>query len=173
MKGPGMRIELDVSRIWRCPACGRTVGTRGTETARRCFCSGTETWMDLVEPIRRPRDFSEVISVIHQGLESDGTSQAEPSSAPENPVSAQESPAEGSASPASPGGETPAEAATVDSFGAGVSPEEPAAASSAAPQQSRPVPGAQADEPQAERSGNSADDNNPAADETPPAETSP
>lgn len=173
MKGPGMRIELDVSRIWRCPACGRTVGTRGTETARLCFCSGTETWMDLVEPIRRPRDFSEVISVIHQGLESDGTSKAEPSSASENPAAAQESPAEGSESPASPGGKTSAEAASADSFGAGVSPEETAAASPAAPQESKPVPEAQADQPQAERSGNSAGNNNSAADDTPPAGTSP
>jgi len=55
MKGPGIRIDLDVRRLWRCPRCGDERKATGTVTARVCSraeCAGV--WMRLVEPLRKP-----------------------------------------------------------------------------------------------------------------------
>ena len=60
MKGPGLRLELDVRRIWRCSKCGRTVRTQGQVTAQRCSCTSDPVqWMNLElaakkEPFRAP-----------------------------------------------------------------------------------------------------------------------
>lgn len=55
MKGPGIRIDLDVRRLWRCPRCGDERKATGTLTARTCSrpdCAGV--WMKLIEPLRKP-----------------------------------------------------------------------------------------------------------------------
>lgn len=55
MKGPGIRIDLDVRRLWRCPRCGDERKATGTLTARVCpraECAGV--WMKLIEPLRKP-----------------------------------------------------------------------------------------------------------------------
>ncbi|MEO2034959.1 MAG: hypothetical protein ABGZ35_23000 [Planctomycetaceae bacterium] len=39
MKGPSLQHELVVLRIWKCPACGRSVRTGGEVTARTCDCN--------------------------------------------------------------------------------------------------------------------------------------
>ena len=52
MKGPGLRVNLDVRRLWRCPRCGRVARTPGAVTAVRCGCSD-ETWMQLQPPVKR------------------------------------------------------------------------------------------------------------------------
>ncbi len=52
MKGPGMRLELDVRRIWRCPACGREARSEGGVVAKVCGCTKDGVAMRLVE---RPR----------------------------------------------------------------------------------------------------------------------
>lgn len=52
MKGPGLRANLDVRRVWRCPRCGRVARTPGAVTAVRCGCAD-ETWMQLQPPVKR------------------------------------------------------------------------------------------------------------------------
>lgn len=52
MKGPGIRIDLDVRRIWTCPKCGAVRKTGGELPAVRCVCAD-EAWMLLQEPKRR------------------------------------------------------------------------------------------------------------------------
>ena len=36
IKGPGIRLDLDVRRVWRCPSCQRVLKTAGHVTSRRC-----------------------------------------------------------------------------------------------------------------------------------------
>lgn len=49
IKGPGLRIDLDVRRVWTCPQCGQTVRRGGRVTAVRCSrCSNDEdVWLHL------------------------------------------------------------------------------------------------------------------------------
>jgi hypothetical protein len=55
MKGPGIRIDLDVRRLWKCPQCGREMKATGVVTSRLCPASGCQgVWMKLVEPLRKP-----------------------------------------------------------------------------------------------------------------------
>lgn len=49
MKGPGLRIDLDVRRVWQCPKCGRQMRCSGDVTSRVCNCQKEETMMLLVE----------------------------------------------------------------------------------------------------------------------------
>lgn len=53
MKGPGLRIDLDVRRSWRCPKCGRTVRTPAHVVSQRCGCSEQGNWMRLELPVKR------------------------------------------------------------------------------------------------------------------------
>lgn len=53
MRGPGVRLDLDVRRVWQCPACQRTRRLHGDLTAVHCQCPG-EPWMQLVQE-RIPR----------------------------------------------------------------------------------------------------------------------
>lgn len=52
MRGPGMRIDFDMRRIWRCPACGSERRAEGKITSLRCNCSSGPTMMKLIEPQR-------------------------------------------------------------------------------------------------------------------------
>jgi hypothetical protein len=55
MKGPGIRIDLDVRRLWKCPQCSREMKATGVVTSRLCPAGGCEgVWMKLVEPLRKP-----------------------------------------------------------------------------------------------------------------------
>jgi hypothetical protein len=47
MKGPGIRYDIDVRRVWECPACGNRMKFLGNITAHRCSCSAKE-WMRLI-----------------------------------------------------------------------------------------------------------------------------
>ncbi len=47
MRGPGVRLDLDVRRVWRCPQCQRERRLAGDITAVRCPC-GTGAWMQIV-----------------------------------------------------------------------------------------------------------------------------
>jgi hypothetical protein len=40
MKGPGFRVDLDVRRLWECPACGRRLKMPGDVTNMSCDCRG-------------------------------------------------------------------------------------------------------------------------------------
>jgi hypothetical protein len=52
VKGPGLRIDLDVRRIWRCAKCGKTVRTAVQVVAQRCGCADAP-WMTLQPPVKR------------------------------------------------------------------------------------------------------------------------
>jgi hypothetical protein len=54
MKGPGMRLDLDVRRVWRCPACGRETRSEGQVVMRLCGCTKEGVAMRLVE-LPRPK----------------------------------------------------------------------------------------------------------------------
>jgi hypothetical protein len=59
MKGPGMRLDLDVRRVWQCPACGAELRSDGNVVARFCNCTREGIAMRLVERpppplVRRP-----------------------------------------------------------------------------------------------------------------------
>ncbi|MGH7130276.1 MAG: hypothetical protein ACREJB_11125 [Planctomycetaceae bacterium] len=58
MKGPGMRLDLDVRRVWECPACGTRIKLPGREVARRCHQCEGHPWMRLVEDKPKPRRFT-------------------------------------------------------------------------------------------------------------------
>lgn len=56
MRGPGVRLDLAVRRVWRCPACQRERRLAGDHTAVRCSCAAG-VWMQIVServPIQRP-----------------------------------------------------------------------------------------------------------------------
>lgn len=61
MRGPGVRLDLDVRRVWRCPACQRERRLAGDHTAVRCSCPAG-AWMQIVServPIQRPMTSAE------------------------------------------------------------------------------------------------------------------
>ena len=55
MKGPGLRIEIDVRRAWRCPTCGQNQRWPTDITAPRCFCVRDGVPMKLAEGQRAGR----------------------------------------------------------------------------------------------------------------------
>lgn len=55
MKGPGMRLDLDVRRVWQCPACGREIRSDVRAVSKLCTCTREGIAMRLVElPRHRP-----------------------------------------------------------------------------------------------------------------------
>jgi hypothetical protein len=54
MKGPGMRLDLDVRRVWECPECHRQVRSEGETVSRVCGCTREGVQMRLVE-LPRPK----------------------------------------------------------------------------------------------------------------------
>ncbi len=54
MKGPGMRLDLDVRRVWECPECHRQMRSEGNATSRICGCTREGVAMRLVE-LPRPK----------------------------------------------------------------------------------------------------------------------
>lgn len=57
MKGPGLRIDNDVRRVWRCPCCGQIHKAGGEVVAKRCGCRPDGPFLQLQEGIRRVRQF--------------------------------------------------------------------------------------------------------------------
>jgi hypothetical protein len=55
MKGPGLRVDLDVRRTWRCPRCSRERRATAVVTSLTCSCSPDNPRMQLVESQRRVR----------------------------------------------------------------------------------------------------------------------
>ena len=55
MKGPGLRIEIDVRRAWRCPVCGQGARLTMDITAPRCPCVRDGVPMKLAEGQRPGR----------------------------------------------------------------------------------------------------------------------
>lgn len=55
MKGPGLRIDVDVRRVWRCPVCGQSQRLGLDFTAPRCPCVRDGVPMKLAEAQRPGR----------------------------------------------------------------------------------------------------------------------
>ena len=64
MKGPGIRLDLDVRREWECPECGKRGKTGGDVVTLRCSCCSGDVNMQLVEKLRQVRSFADVIERI-------------------------------------------------------------------------------------------------------------
>jgi len=59
MKGPSLRYDVRVLRVFCCDACGRQVQTRGNVTSQTCQCSDPPKFM---RPLERPRTVSPDVS---------------------------------------------------------------------------------------------------------------
>ena len=57
MKGPGMRADLDVRRVWQCPRCGKSKMAAGDVASVTCKCQPEGTFMRLQEPRRQVKTF--------------------------------------------------------------------------------------------------------------------
>lgn len=55
MKGPGLRVNLDVRRLWRCPRCAAERRAEASVTTLRCGCATDPPRMQLVEVRRHVR----------------------------------------------------------------------------------------------------------------------
>ncbi|WP_437201348.1 hypothetical protein [Planctomicrobium sp. SH664] len=55
MRGPGIRLKLDIRRLWRCPVCHYERKAPANEVAVRCHCTKEGTSMKLVEGQRKVR----------------------------------------------------------------------------------------------------------------------
>lgn len=55
MKGPGLRLDLEVRRLWRCPKCGLERRVPDREVTVICDCTESGTFMQLIEPKRTVR----------------------------------------------------------------------------------------------------------------------
>ncbi len=55
IKGPGLRLDCDVRRVWECPKCGRRLKLHAWIVTRRCPCEKLAAWMRLIEVPRNPR----------------------------------------------------------------------------------------------------------------------
>lgn len=62
IKGPRLKTDLDVRRVWRCPACGYERRALGDQTALRCRC-GDKPFMKLVSEHRFHRRPNQPINV--------------------------------------------------------------------------------------------------------------
>ncbi|QDV52654.1 hypothetical protein [Gimesia fumaroli] len=52
MKGPGLKLDLDVRRLWKCPQTGETIRLSGDVTAKTMQVKGETVFMQLVEEKR-------------------------------------------------------------------------------------------------------------------------
>lgn len=66
MKGPGVRLDLDVRREWECPECGKRRRVTGETVSLRCNCTRDGAHMKLVESRRQTRSFADVIERVQQ-----------------------------------------------------------------------------------------------------------
>jgi hypothetical protein len=66
MKGPGIRLDLDVRREWECPECGKHRRVTGETVSVRCNCTKGGANMKLVESRRQTRSFADVIERVQQ-----------------------------------------------------------------------------------------------------------
>jgi len=58
IKGPGLKADLDVRRLWECAKCERTLLVPSSRVAVPCPNCGEGVWMHLVEQQRVERPFS-------------------------------------------------------------------------------------------------------------------
>jgi hypothetical protein len=73
IKGPGLKLDLDVRRCFECPACGRRIKRQGDVTTYQCHCQEPPVWMHLREPPRPNREYHPYIVPEIQADELIGT----------------------------------------------------------------------------------------------------
>ena len=61
MKGPSLRYDMRVLRVFTCDSCGRQVQTPGNVTTQTCLCSDPPKFM---RPLDRPRTVSPDVSMF-------------------------------------------------------------------------------------------------------------
>ena len=61
MKGPSLRYDMRVLRVFTCDSCGRQVQTPGNVTTQTCVCSDPPKFM---RPLDRPRTVSPDVSMF-------------------------------------------------------------------------------------------------------------
>jgi hypothetical protein len=64
MKGPGLRVHLDVRRLWQCPSCGAERRAAASVTALRCGCTPDRPCMRLVEGRRHVRPEPKLLDLV-------------------------------------------------------------------------------------------------------------
>lgn len=52
MKGPGLKLDLDIRRLWKCPQTGKTIRLSGDVVSKSIQVEGEEVFMQLVEEKR-------------------------------------------------------------------------------------------------------------------------
>ncbi|MCA9016793.1 MAG: hypothetical protein KDA77_15780 [Planctomycetaceae bacterium] len=52
MKGPGLKLDLDVRRLWKCPQTGETIRLSGDVVSKSTQVEGKTVFMQLVEEKR-------------------------------------------------------------------------------------------------------------------------
>ncbi len=88
MRGPGLRLDLDVRRTWRCPACGAERRTQGDVAQMRCGCSDAPLmrYVETARPRRpdpKPHDpYMDVDSIPNDSEDAYEPSESDPAPAP-------------------------------------------------------------------------------------------
>jgi len=90
VKGPGIRLDLEVRREWECPLCGKRRRATGDVVALRCGCTRDKESMKLLEGQRQTRSFAEVI----ERIQSASTSAEPPQPAKPEPAADDNPPSE-------------------------------------------------------------------------------
>jgi len=101
MKGPGIRYDIDIRRVWECPTCGNRVKGPGDVTSRRCSCE-SQSWMRLIEQQAR-REFpirEKIVLPEEESVDSDATENLESESDEHSMVSKKNQPEHESSSSA-------------------------------------------------------------------------
>ncbi|MFH1303787.1 MAG: hypothetical protein ABIK07_22240 [Planctomycetota bacterium] len=52
MKGPGLKLDLDIRRLWKCPQTGQTIRLSGNVVSKSTQVEGKTVFMQLVEEKR-------------------------------------------------------------------------------------------------------------------------
>lgn len=63
MKGPGLRHDLEIRRLWRCPKCQRELRFLGDVVSLSCNCTDPPVWMQLIQVPKKPAPKFEKIVV--------------------------------------------------------------------------------------------------------------
>ena len=62
MKGPGLRNDLEIRRLWRCPQCQREILRLGDVVAESCSCTTPPCRMQLIpRPKPAPRQYDRIV----------------------------------------------------------------------------------------------------------------
>lgn len=53
MKGPGLKLDLDVRRLWKCPKTGQAIRLSGNVVSKSTEVNGETVFMQLIEEQRK------------------------------------------------------------------------------------------------------------------------